>query len=142
MWQRIQTLYLALATGIVAALFFSPLATVIGAEGQEERIDFAEKLPYLCLMISILTAHVFALLLYKRRVVQMRVSTIAALLSLGFQIWLAIDYLTAPDSIVFKVTAILPLAAAILDILAVRGIAADQLMVESASRLRSSRRKR
>ncbi len=141
MWQRIQTLYLILSAGIITALFFSPLATAIGTEGQTESIGFAEKLPYLCLMISILTAHLFSLLLYKRRVVQMRVATIAALLSLGFQIWLAVDYFLAPDNIVFKFTAILPLIAAILDMLAVRGIAADQLMVESAGRLRKARRR-
>ena len=142
MWQRIQTLYLVLSAGIIAALFFCPLATVIGADGQSEVIAFAEKLPYLCLMISILTAHVFALVLFKRRIVQMRVATIAALLAIGFQIWIGVDYFTAPDSIVFKVTAVLPLIAGILDIMAVRGIAADQMMVESMSRLRTSRKNR
>ena len=140
MWQRIQTLYLVLSAGIIAALFFSPLATVLGPEGQSETIAFAEKLPYLCLMISILTAHIFAIILFKRRIVQMRVATIAALLAIGFQIWIGVDYFTAPESIVFKVTAILPLIAGILDVMAVRAIAADQMMVESMSRLRSSRK--
>lgn len=142
MWQRVQTLYLALATGLIIALFCSTMAVAIGANGEEAIIRYTEKLPYLYLMISLLSANLIALVLFKFRPVQLRVAVIAGLLLLGFQIWIAIDYFNAPDGIVFKFTAIFPLIAAILDFMAVKGIYADQLMVESFSRLRSSKKKR
>jgi len=142
MWQRIQTLYLFISTIITAALFFSPLATAIGTDGNTADIFFSDSLPYLYLMISILTAHVFALVLFKRRGVQLRVTVIAALMMAGFQIWLGFGYFTADDGIIFKFTALLPLMAAFLDVLAIKGITADILMVESVSRLRTSRKNR
>ena len=142
MWQRIQTLYLAISTGLVVALFFSTMAITIGNDGQTASIAYVEKLPYLYLMISILCANICALLTFKHRVLQMRVTTIACLLLIGFQVWIAVDYFRADEGIVFRYTAIFPLVAAILDILAVRGIASDILVAESVNHLRSSRKNR
>ncbi len=116
------------------------MAVAVGVAGETATIEYSEKLPYLCLMISILSANLLALVLFKYRPLQMRVAMIAALLLIGFQIWLAVDYFRAPDGIVFKFNAVFPLVAAILDILAVRGIMADQLMVQSYSRLRSRKK--
>ena len=142
MWQRIQTLYLAIASGLILYMFFGVMAVAIGTDGQTAEIHYSEKLPYLCLMISLICANLLALVLFKYRPLQLRVAVIAALLLIGFQIWIAIDYFNAPDGIVFKFTAIFPIIAAILDFMAVKGIYADQLMVESFSRLRSSKKHR
>ena len=144
MWQRIQTLYLLISVGLFTALFFSPLASAVGQNGQSENINFVDFLPFLYLMISILAAHVIALGLgfSRHRGVQMRVSTIAALLALGFQIWIAFKYFTAPDGIVYKPMAVFPVICAILDALAIRGMASDILLVESVGRLRSRKRGR
>ena len=142
MWQRIQTLYLTIATGLIITMFFSAMATAIGTDGAVAQIAWIDKIPYLCLMISVLVANASALVTFKFRTLQMRVATIAALMLIGFQIWIAIDYFNAPDGIVFKFTAVFPVVAAILDILAIRGIVADQVMVESFSRLRTSRKNR
>ena len=142
MWQRIQTLYLALSTGLIVSMFFSVMATAIGTDGATAEIAWIDKIPYLCLMISILTANASALVTFKFRTLQMRVATIAALLLVGFQVWIAVDYFNAPNGIVFKFTAVFPIIAAILDFLAIKGIIADQMMVESFSRLRTSRKNR
>ena len=141
MWQRIQTLYLAIATGLIASMFFSNMAVAIGSDGDVAEIAYIEKIPYLCLMISLLCANLLALVLFKFRPLQIRVAAIAALMLVGFQIWLAVDYFTAPEGIVFRFTAIFPIVAAILDVLAIKGIYSDQLMVESFSRLRSKKKK-
>ena len=142
MWQRIQTLYLALACGIVAALFFIPLAVAIGDGGAQETIYFTDNVYFVCLMISIALANLLALILFKHRGLQMRVTVIAILLLLGFQIWLGARYFSAPEGIVFRFTVILPLIAAALDALALRGILADELLVQSASRLRTRKKNR
>ena len=56
--------------------------------------------------------------------------------------WLAVDYfVTSPDNVRFYVTALIPLASVILDLLAARNIYADELLVRSASRLRSAKRR-
>lgn len=143
MWQRIQTLYLFISTGLFAALFFSPIASAVGQDGQTEIINFVDFLPFLYLMISILAAHLVSLGLgfSRHRGIQMRVSTIAALLAFGFQIWIAVKYFTSPDGIVYKPMAVFPVICTILDALAIRGIASDILIVESVGRLRSRKRR-
>lgn len=123
-------------------MFFCTMGTAVGTDGQTAAIRYSEKLPYLCLMISIACASLLALVLFKFRPLQLRVTVIAALLLLGFQVWVAVDCFKAGSGIVFKIPTVFPLVAAILDVLAAKGIWSDQLMVESISRLRSSKRRR
>lgn len=123
MWQRIQTLYLAVALGLLVAMFWH--------------------VSYLWWLILLGTAcfmQVVAVLAYKFRLFQMRTAIIAALMLLGLQVWMAIVYLTG-DKSAFNVTAVFPVVAAILDGLAARSIFSDELIVRSSSRLRSSKRK-
>ncbi len=143
MWQRIQTLYLAIATGLVVTLFFSVKAFVLGSEGiHVEEYKYIRFFPYLILLILITLLQLLALGTYNIRVFQMRTAILSALLMIALQAWLAVDYFTADDSMIFKFTAIFPLVAAIFNALAARGILRDQLLVESTSHLRSGKKRR
>jgi len=142
MWQRIQTLYLAVASILVGSLFFCTMATILGPDGTEVEIRYYEKLAFLLFLISLFSANVIALFTFKARLLQMRVCVLAALLLIGFQIWIGVDFFRYRNEMIFSFTAVFPIVAAILDILAARAIAMDEAMVQSASRLRSSRRKR
>lgn len=132
MWQRVQTLYLALATALIASLFFCDKA---------EGVSFVSYWPYLVLIILITLLDILALTTWKFRVFQVRTTVLAALLTVALQAWLVVDFIVTGNDPLFHVPAIFPLVAIILDILAARGIWADELMVRSASRLRSSKRK-
>ena len=123
MWQRIQTLYLAVALGLLVAMFW-----------HVSQIWWLILLGVACFM------QLVALLAYKFRLFQMRTAIIAALMLLGLQAWMAVAYLTG-DRSAFNVTAVFPIVAAILDGLAARSIFSDELIVRSSSRLRSSKRK-
>lgn len=143
MWQRIQTLYLATATGLIISMFFTAKAVIPGADGSvAESYKFISYIPYLILLIVIALLDVLALTSWKQRVFQLRTATLAALITLALQIWLVVDYLTNAGQMVFRISAIFPLVALIFDLMAARRIHADQLMVESFSRLRSSKRRR
>lgn len=143
MWQRAQTLYLALATGIIAALLFSLKAVVPGSDGEWiEEYRYTAYIPYLILIIIITLLDFLALTTYKFRVFQMRTAVLAAIITLALQIWLAVDYFATSGDVVFRFTAIFPILAIILDVLAIRGIASDILVAESVNHLRSSKRKR
>ena len=123
MWQRIQTLYLAVALGLLVAMFWH--------------------VTYLWWLILLGTAcfmQVVAVLAYKFRLFQMRTAIIAALMLLGLQVWMAVAFLTG-DKAAFNITAVFPVVAAILDALAARSIFSDELVVRSSSRLRSSKKK-
>lgn len=131
MWTRIQVLYLAIATILTGSMFFCDFATIIGPEGSDVSIGYHEKLPYLILMIMIFTAQVAAFACMKLRFLQMRVCIIAALLLVGFQIWIGVDFFLNRDAMVFSFTALFPLAGAFLDVLAARNIMLDEMMVQA-----------
>lgn len=123
MWQRIQTLYLVVALGLMVAMFW--------------HVSF---LWWLILLGVACFMQLVAVLAYKFRLFQMRTAIIATIMLLGLQIWMAVVYLTG-DKAAFNITAVFPVVAAILDGLAARAIFSDELIVRSSSRLRSSKRK-
>lgn len=143
MWQRVQTLYLAIAAILIGVMFFSVKAVTVGADGLSvQTYRFTAYLPYLILLILITGLNLLALGSFKIRVFQYRTTVLAALLTLALQVWLVVDFIFTHDTVVFKVAAVFPVIALIFQVLAARGILADQLMVESADHLRKSRRER
>ncbi|MBR4525391.1 MAG: DUF4293 domain-containing protein [Bacteroidales bacterium] len=133
MWQRVQTLYLLLATGLVVALLFCTKAG---------EIPYTEYWPYAVLIILTSFLQVMALTTYKHRIFQMRTASLSAIILIGLQIWLVVDFIKTHNDPMFHVTAIFPIVATILDFLAARSILADELLVRSADRLRAAKRKK
>ena len=143
MWQRAQTLYLAIATILTGLMFFMDKAIIVAADGSvAQTFSFTSYIPYAILIGIVTCLDLLALTTYKIRVFQMRTAGLAAIITLALQIWLVVDFMSTHDQMVFRVAAIFPLLAMIMDILAVRGIFADEMIVESASSLRKSRRER
>ena len=133
MWQRIQTLYLFLATGLVVSLFFCMKAG---------DVPYTDYWPYLVLLIVTGFLQVMALTTFKHRVFQMRTSVLSAIILIGLQGWLVYDFISTHNDPVFHVSAVFPIVAVILDFLAARSILADELLVRSADRLRAAKRKK
>lgn len=133
MWQRVQTLYLLLATGLVASLFFCTKAG---------DIPYTEYWPYLFLLLITGFLQVMALTTWKHRVFQMRTASLSAIILIALQGWLVYDFISTHNTPVFHVTAVFPIVAAILDFLAARSILADEMLVRSADRLRAAKRKK
>ena len=143
MWQRVQTLYLAIATALIAAMLFSAKAVIPGSEGTADTvIRFTSYIPYLILIIITGILDILALTTWKHKVFQRRTAVLAALITIALQAWLAVDFFTADAAVVFRVPAVFPAVAAIFDFLAARAILADEMLVRSASRLRSAKRRR
>ena len=105
-------------------------------------IPFTDYWPYLVLLIVTGFLQVMALTTYKHRVFQMRTAVLSAIILVGFQGWLVYDFISTHNDPVFHVTAVFPIVAVILDFLAARSILADELLVRSADRLRSAKRKK
>ena len=133
MWQRIQSLYLFLATGLVVSLFFCMKAG---------DVPYTDYWPYLVLLIVTGFLQVMALTTFKHRVFQMRTAVLSAIILIGLQGWLVYDFISTHNDPVFHVSAVFPIVAVILDFLAARSILADELLVRSADRLRAAKRKK
>lgn len=104
-------------------------------------IRYISYIPYLILIVIITLLNVLALTTWKFRIFQFRTTNLAAILTLALQAWLAVDFFVTGNNPVFHVNAVFPLVAVIFDVLASRGIWADELMVRSADRLRAAKRK-
>lgn len=142
MWQRIQTLYLAVSTVLLFVLFFSDAYAVTAPDGMKYVTYLQIRKPYFGILLGILFAMTaLALVTFKVRILQMRLATLSGLVALGMTGWLAYYYFTFPESVTFKWTVIFPLVVAICNFLAARGCFQDQLMVESAYRIRESRKR-
>ena len=141
MWQRLQTLYLCIATGLIAALFFSVKAFTLGPGGVHSvDLTYIKYTPYLILLILITILQLLAVFTFNARVFQMRTAVLSAILMIALQAWIGVDYFTADKEWIFRFTAVFPLVAAILNFIAARLILRDQLLVESVSHLRSRKK--
>ena len=141
MWQRLQTLYLCIATGLIAALFFSVKAFTLGPGGVHSvDLTYIKYTPYLILLILITILQLLAVFTFNARVFQMRTAVLSAILMIALQAWIGVDYFTADKEWIFKFTPVFPLVAAILNFIAARLILRDQLLVESVSHLRSRKK--
>ena len=140
MWQRIQTLYLGISTALIFSMFFCTFATIIGPQGEELTIGYHEKLPYLTMLIMLITAHIAATASFKAFVLQARVAMIASLMAVGFQIWLAVDVIRFHGDMTFSFTTIFPFAAAILDGMAAKRSLVDEMTITAVKSVKGSRR--
>jgi len=141
MWQRLQTLYLLISAALVAVLCFGTAYRVTGPDGGLAVSYWALQKPYFGILLGVLAALILlALVTFKSLILQMRLSALGALVALGMQIWLGWMYFTW-EGPVFSWTVILPLAIGVFNLLAARSCFQDQLMVESAYRIRERRKR-
>ena len=117
------------------------MATIIGPGGDEVYIMYYEKLPYLVMLIMLLTAGICSIFSFKNWALQARVCMLTALMLIGFQIWLGVDFLRFRNDMVFSITMVFPVCAAILDILAARSALIGAMTIQTAGKI-LKRRKR
>lgn len=132
MWQRVQTLYFALSTALIALMFFCNKAG---------DIPYTRYTPYLILMIVVLILDFLALTTYRHRMFQFRTANLSSIITLALQVWLVVDFIVTKNDPLFHVTAVFPLVSIVLNALGARGVLRDELMVRSASRLRAAKRR-
>ena len=143
MWQRSQTLYIAIATALLAAMFFCTKASYVNELGEPVSFSYVSYWPYLVLLILVTGLNLLALFTFKIRVFQLRTTLLSAILTVALQGWIVVDFFASQaDGFVFGISAVFPIVACVFDILAIRGIWADELIVRNASRLRAAKRKR
>ena len=142
MWKKIHTIYSIVATLLSASMFFFSFATIIGPEGTELKIMYYEKLPYLFMLIMLLAAGVCSIFTYRNGFLQARVCILTALMLIGFQIWLGVDFLRFRTDMVFSISAIFPIVAAILNVLAARGALVEGMTLQTAEKVLKNKKKR
>lgn len=154
MIQRIQTVFLLIATMLLIFVVSFPIAEFVRNTDQaifelgfkgliEESADGTIEfytLPLSILIALCLAITVFTIFLYKKRIFQIRLSVANIVLLIGLQglmyYYVRAAQLALPASVSYKLFFIFPLVAAILVFLALRGVARDEALIRSLDRLR------
>ena len=142
MWKKIHTIYSIVATLLSASMFFFSFATILGPEDTELKIMYYEKLPYLFMLIMLLAGGICSVFTYRNGFLQARVCILTALMLIGFQIWLGVDFLRFRHDMVFSISAIFPIVAAILHVLAARGALVEGMTLQTAEKVLKNRKNR
>lgn len=137
MIQRIQTLYLFIASGLLFSMFFSKICFAPGMEP----VHYTDYTPFVIFTIATFAVSFFTIFLFHHRMLQIRLSIFNILILLGYQGWIAFKFFTRDEGTAFSLTAVFPIVAAILVFTALRYIARDEAMVRSADTIRSIRKK-
>jgi len=152
MIQRIQTVFLLLASISMSIAAIAPLASVTTGSNVLTLYAFSvhnlqgistytvlNGLLALCIYTSA-SISLLTILLYKKRKLQLFLTAldmIFAFIACNLLVWLAFGVMqSASDSIMFKFSSILPLVALILGFLAYRAIKKDIDLINSLNRLR------
>lgn len=149
MIQRIQTLFLLIALVLQIVLFFQPLAVLqlddatfydIYLKGYvfNNQIQYSVYLLIFAFIITLL--NLIVIFLYKKRILQMRLTVYNTILLIGLQgiiaytIYATSDHLNA--EVFLQFSAILPMINSILHLMAFKYIKRDEELVRSADRIR------
>jgi len=151
MIQRIQTIYL-LATVILTSLVIAfPLMEIISGEGVfytvtvlgayvDKSMEYSVWVLLALCIVNILVS-LAAITQFKKRILQMRLSTFNVLITVGFYVmlggyyWILKERFSASE-IAFNWTVVLPAINIILTYLSIRAIGRDEALVRATERLR------
>ena len=154
MIQRIQTIYLAFAAALSGLLLNGSIVKFVGEGGEDFRLRYSgifqynneiagmveKSLPLAILLTLSTLLFIISIFLFKRRKLQIRLTVLTTLLTLGsfflilFYTWYAGNELSA--AYIFNIKMVFPLAGSILGYLAFRGILKDELLIKSYDRIR------
>ncbi|MBE6216348.1 MAG: DUF4293 family protein [Bacteroidales bacterium] len=141
MWKKSQTYFIGASTLLTISMFFCPLATILAPEGEELKIMYYEKLPYIVMLIMLMTAGICAFLCHKFPLLQARVCMLSALMLTGFQIWLGVDFFRFHNDMVFSPTIVFPLICTILNAMSARKALIDGMTLQAVKSLKKNSRK-
>jgi hypothetical protein len=152
MVQRIQTVYLLVATILISSVFAYPIAELLSSEGQlfifnfnglsienEAGLYFLTIPPVILLGIIALIPLV-SMFLYKKRIIQMRLNSLNIILMIGYvglNYYYIQNFSKQLNGVVsYQIAAIFPFIAAVLTYLAIRAIGKDEALIRSMDRIR------
>jgi glucan phosphoethanolaminetransferase (alkaline phosphatase superfamily) len=147
MIQRIQTVFIFISGLLTASLFKFKLADL---SVNNELLQFFAKgisngesivfdgLPIMFLIGLVALLHIVIIFIYKKRILQIRMLVFSILLLIGlFGMFFYFTYAGFDGAkVAFKIPVAFPIAAIILDWLAIRAIGKDEALIRSLNRIR------
>lgn len=154
MIQRVQSLYLLIATALLAVTIFTPIAAFTGGGAEltlcafqltDAAGEYAESTLWMGILLSLSALlPLITIFLYKHRQLQIRLCGVELVLLIGDIAFMTIYYLLAGRVVAasafsasaIRFGAIMPAVAVVFVALAMRAIFRDELLVRSLDRIR------
>lgn len=137
MIQRIQTLFLLIASALLFSMFLSKMAI-----SGDEYVKFTEIHSLLIMNIITFTLTFCTIFLYRHRILQIRISVFNVVILLAYQGWILwLFFNNRPQDSSFTIYSVFPIVSAILIFTAIRYIARDEALVQSTSRIRNIKKR-
>ncbi len=150
MIQRIQSLYLLISFGLILSLFFIPFAELINETGESflflyRGLETEGKMVFVVYPVAILTAiialvNLVTIFLYKRRMLQIRLTVFNMICMLGLVglVFYSIhNQEQALNAVVgYSIVNAFPLVAFVFNFMAMRAIRKDENLIRSMDRIR------
>ena len=152
MIQRIQSIYLLVATILLGSIFLYPFAELLSSDGQlfifkfnglaieNEDGLYLLTIPRIILLVITVLISFISIFLFKKRILQMRLNSFNIILMIGY---LGLNYYYIQNFskqlsgiVSYEITAIFPFVAAVLTYLAIRAIGKDEALIRSMDRIR------
>ncbi len=133
MIQRVQTLFLLAASGLLFSLFFCKFTY-----NADIVIKYNEYLPFFIFTIITSGVSICSIFIFKDRMMQMRLCIYNMLILLAYQGWIIYKIFNRIEGTTFSTTAVFPIVAGILTFLALRYIGRDEATVQAANSIRRS----
>lgn len=138
MKKRKQIIYLAIATLLICAMYFLNMAVIPGKE--EVTIRYYENPMSLALLILATLGHICSLASMKIPILQARMCSLTAIVTLGFQILLIIYFIRFREIATFSISALFPTAAAFMTFLAGHASMVDVVTAKTAKSILRQRK--
>ncbi len=154
MIQRIQSVYLLIAVVLVGVLYFFPFANFVVEQDMSmyhisikgllantpDAKPIFSVIPLIIVISVTIIALIISIMLFKRRMFQIKICITSIILLLGLQgliyYYISVSKQQLGAHISYTIVFVFPIIAAILTYLAIRKIAKDEALVRSADRLR------
>jgi len=154
MIQRIQTVYLLVVVILISLFYFLPFASFmldldmsvyrISIKGlipdTGEQKSLLQVIPIIILISTIIVIAIASILLFKRRMLQIRLCIINIILLVGLQgllfYYISVSAQQLSSKTSYSLIFVFPVISAIVAYLAIRRIAKDEALVRSSDRLR------
>ncbi len=134
---RLRTIQNILFVTVAGLSVSMPACVMCVAPGGGESIGFSDSLAFVVLSLAAFILAVLAVCNTSRAQVKLRLAVPSAVVLLGYQIWIAVVFFQLKDAYVFRLPAVFPLVALILDMLALRYVV-KELSMSAALEIKST----
>lgn len=145
MWQRIQSVYMLVATVLMTVMFFTPLARFTPHAGEPIELMVWNYI-WIAILVGLAALLPFVTIwLFKDRFLQIRLLVAEIVLLVGAEVFAVVYALRVASGLAdisgelvnsYRVTILFPVISIVLVWLAIRGIAKDQRKINSLNRIR------